>query len=196
MTKLKWATIVAAVSYCLLSIGYADARYRSKAAGGPINIERGHRMAPTTWISTTTSMPNTKVLVTKHAVSSYWRGAAHPVHGHMTENTNLQTGKKIKLRDLFKPRSGYTRTISRNAIKALKRELGPGADATWIRDGAGANLKNFESFAITRKGLELNFSSYQVACYAAGTPSVVVPWKALKSKVRHDSPIWSMIKND
>jgi hypothetical protein len=193
--KMNWI-IAASLSLCLFGVSSADARYRSKAAAGPISIERGHRLAPTTWISTTTAMPNTKVLVTKHAVSNYWRGAAHPVHGYMTENTNLMTGKKIRLRDLFKPNSRYTRTISQNAVKALKRELGPGADASWIKDGAGANLKNFESFAITRKGLELNFSSYQVACYAAGTPSVVVPWKALKSKVRHDSPIWSMIKND
>jgi hypothetical protein len=59
----------------------------------------------------------------------------------------------------------------------------------WIQRGAGPDIANYDSWTITKKGLGINFDSYQVAPYAAGPQYVVVPYSTLKDIVKPDGPI-------
>jgi len=121
--------------------------------------------------------------------NTFYEGAAHGNHGSLTFNYDLNSGRELKLADLFKPNSNYLKAISDYAIKSLKKELGPESDSEWIETGAGAKQENYKSWAITRRGLKVTFDPYQVASYAEGPHEVVVPFSVLKNVIDSDSPL-------
>ena len=63
-----------------------------------------------------------------------------------------------------------------------------------ITEGAGPTSKNYESWTITKKGLGINFDSYQVAPYVAGPQFVMVPYSAIKEHVNPDGPLGQLAK--
>jgi hypothetical protein len=48
--------------------------------------------------------------------------------------------------------------------------------------------------AITKKGLWITFDPYQVAAYAAGPQTVLVPYSALKDIIKPDGPVATFAK--
>lgn len=132
-------------------------------------------------------------------VGSYSAGAAHPNSYSEAVNFDLQSGKSIKLSDLFTPGSKYLRVISAYAVQDLKKQgKAQGAesilDDDWIRKGAGPDAANYKSWTISRAGLGINFDAYQVAAYAAGPQFVRIPYSALKDIIRVDGPIGEFLK--
>jgi len=127
-------------------------------------------------------------------VSSYSAGAAHPNSYTEVVNFDLKNGKLLKLADLFTPGAKYLQALSTYCIQALKKqakEHGEDAllDDDWIKRGAGAELTNYDNWTITKKGLAVTFDPYQVAAYAAGPQSVVVPYSSLKDIIKPDGPV-------
>lgn len=53
----------------------------------------------------------------------------------------------------------------------------------WVVQGTEAKSENYKILSFSSEGLEITFPSYQVAPYAAGTPSVKVPWKQAKNLI-------------
>lgn len=116
----------------------------------------------------------------------YDTGGAHPNGFSFALNFDLKTGRELLLADLFKPNSDYLKVISDYSINNLKETLGDNSDDEWIGKGAGADASNFRSWNLTKKGLEINFDSYQVAPYVAGPQEVTIPFEDLKSVLRSD----------
>jgi hypothetical protein len=132
-------------------------------------------------------------------VGSYYQGAAHPNSYTEVVNYDLKNGKQLKLGDIFKPGSKYLQALSTYCINELKKvgkEKGPDSmlEDRWIKDGAGPTSKNYQSWTITKKGLGINFDSYQVAPYAAGPQFVMVPYSAIKEHVNTDGPLGQLVK--
>ena len=132
-------------------------------------------------------------------IGGYYSGAAHPNSYSQVINFDLKNGKPLKLGDLFKPGAKYAQEISAYCINDLKKQSkARGAngmlDDDTIQRGASADAKNFQSWTITRKGLGINFDSYQVGPYAAGPQYVLVPYSALRDIVRPDGPIAQFAK--
>lgn len=132
-------------------------------------------------------------------VGSYYQGAAHPNSFTEVVNYDLKNGKQLKLGDIFKPGSKYLQALSTYCINELKKvgkEKGPDSmlEDRWIKEGAGPTSKNYESWTITKKGLGINFDSYQVAPYAAGPQFVMVPYSAIKEHVNTDGPLGQFVK--
>jgi hypothetical protein len=113
-------------------------------------------------------------------------GGAHPNHDFFTINYDLKAGRQLALADLFKPRTNYLKTIAEYCAKDLQARKDPDTGekldfATDIfADGVKPTADNFQDWAITRKGLLILFPPYQVAAYAYGPQSVIVPYSALK----------------
>ena len=63
-----------------------------------------------------------------------------------------------------------------------------------IKDGAGPNPKNYQSWTITKQGLGVNFDAYQVGPYVAGPQFVLVPYTAIKDLVKPDGPLASFLR--
>jgi len=132
-------------------------------------------------------------------VGSYYRGAAHPNSYSEVLNYDLKNGKALKLSDLFKPGAKYLQSISSYSIKDLKKQSkAKGADGmlddSSIESGAAAAAKNFQSWTITKKGLGINFDSYQVGPYAAGPQFVLIPYAAIKELINVDGPVGQFVK--
>jgi hypothetical protein len=130
---------------------------------------------------------------------SYYQGAAHPNSNSYVVNFDLKNGKPLKLSDLFKPGSKYLQTISSYCIKDLKmqsKERGTDAMLEYdqIESGAAAHAKNYQSWTITKKGLGIDFDSYQVAPYAAGPQRVLIPYSAVKDIIKPDGPLGQFVK--
>jgi len=58
-----------------------------------------------------------------------------------------------------------------------------------IEKGAAASPKNYNSWTITKRGIGINFDSYQVGPYAAGPQFVLVPYSTLKDLINPEGPI-------
>ncbi|REJ78849.1 MAG: DUF3298/DUF4163 domain-containing protein [Acidobacteria bacterium] len=108
---------------------------------------------------------------------STYSGGAHPNHWTSTLNFDRKEMKELRLGDLFKSNSGYLNKISEIAIEDLTKQMGNFADEDWISRGAGPDEANFESWAISKKGLLFFFDPYEVGPYAAGGFEVVIPFE-------------------
>ena len=155
--------------------------------GSDINIAYGVQLA------------QDDVISIEFEIYSYYQGAAHPNTYTETVNYDLKNGKQMKLADLFKPGSKYLQTMSKYCIDDLKKQgKAKGADSMLedasIQEGAGPTTKNYESWMITKKGLGINFDSYQVAPYAAGPQFVMIPYSAVKDIANPDGPIGQFTK--
>lgn len=125
-------------------------------------------------------------------IGSYYQGRAHPNSHTETLNYDLKNGKQLKLVDLFKPGSKYLQTLSTYCIADLRKQFKE-KNAELLEDqlkqGAAPTAENYDRWTITKRGLGINFDSYQVAPYAAGPQSVMVPYSALKDLIKPDGPI-------
>lgn len=128
-------------------------------------------------------------------VGSYYQGAAHPNSYSHVLNYDLKNGKQLKLSDLFKPGAKYLQAIATYCIADLKKQGKEKdlADAD-IEKGAAASANNYQSWTITRRGIGIDFDSYQVAPYAAGPQSVLVPYSTLKDLINPEGPIAQFAK--
>ena len=125
-------------------------------------------------------------------IGSYYQGAAHPNSYTETLNYDLKNGKQLRLADLFKPGAKYLQTLSTLCVADLKKqwkEKNAEVIEDMLKDGSAPTAKNYESWTITKRGLGINFDPYQVAPYAAGPQSVVVPYSALKDLIKPDGPL-------
>lgn len=125
-------------------------------------------------------------------VGSYYQGAAHPNTYTETVNYDLKNGKPLNLSELFKPGTKYLQTLAQYCIADLKKQSKAKDDMLpddEIQSGAGPSAKNYRSWKITRKGLGINFDSYQVGPYAAGPQYVLVPYANLKDLINAEGPI-------
>ena len=117
-------------------------------------------------------------LISIHFGRSEYTGGAHPNHWSFTLNFDRRNSRELKLADIFEPNSNYLKTISDYAIADLKKQQEElSYDEDWIKEGAGAKAENFESWNLTSKGLMISFDPYQVAAYAAGGFTVIVPFE-------------------
>ncbi len=111
------------------------------------------------------------------SISTY-TGGAHGLQFTRTFNYD-QNGKVVALAELFTNGEKGLETIAPFVQKAITAKKI--SDADWIKDGTAPTLENYQSFVISDEGVTFIFDAYQVAPYAAGTQSILVPITAFKS---------------
>ncbi len=114
-------------------------------------------------------------------------GGVHGNTSSTTLNYDLKNNRALKLADIFEPNANYLKAISDYSIADLKPRVGDMSDEEWLAKGAAAAAENFGSWNLTNKGLMFTFDQYQVAAYAAGPQTVVIPYAKLKNILRKNS---------
>lgn len=124
------------------------------------------------------------ILAVLFQITFYSAGAAHPGHYSVALNYDLRSGEEIHLEDLFEPGAGYLEALSEYCISDLTSR----GVLAW-EEGALPESNNYRVWNITPDGLRITFDEYQVASYAAGPQTVLVPYSALDALLRAGGPL-------
>lgn len=120
----------------------------------------------------------------KFNVIWYGAGAAHPNTYSITLNYDLKGGRVLTLANLFKPGAKYLDLLADYATKTLTD-----AGKLDFPEGAQPKAENYQSWNITKDGLQINFDDYQVTPHAVGPQIVVVPYATLASIINPNGPL-------
>jgi hypothetical protein len=109
--------------------------------------------------------------------------------GLETLNFDLGTGRRIAFNDIFADSSTALALISSQSQTLLQDQLGNQYDPAVAGDGTSPSPTNFQYWALTKAGLEIDFGEHQVSSKSGLTPSIVVPWEALRSLMAQTGPV-------
>ena len=130
--------------------------------------------------------PPGNVISVKFDITTYYTGAAHPGDTSQTLTYDLQQGRDLTLADLFEPDVDYLTAISKYCVAQLgTRDIG----FQGFELGATATAENYRNWNLTADGLMITFDEYQVAPYAAGPQTVVIPYKQLRQLIPTAGPL-------
>jgi hypothetical protein len=122
----------------------------------------------------------------KFTMAGYFDGAAHPYHYNKTLNYDLEAGQQLRLADLFLPDADPLPLIAEICKTELsKRDIAFDSFST----GADPTDENYRNWNITPDGLLITFDEYQVAPYAAGPQTVLIPYSQLSAIIKPDGPL-------
>jgi hypothetical protein len=139
-------------------------------------------------------------LISVKFLEDTFEGGAHPNQNYYTITYDLKQGRELKLAELFKPGAKYLAFVSDYATRDLQSRKDPdsgenlGLAQDIFADGAKPVAENYAKWNITRKGLMFTFDPYQVAAYAYGPQTVIIPYAKLKEIARPDGVIARMSK--
>lgn len=121
-------------------------------------------------------------------LTGYSTPSAHGYHYPVTFNFDMKAGRKLELKDLFKPGSRYLEALSRACVEDLDRQFSPGyATRGGVRPEAKAD--SFRSWVFTPDGLVLIFDEYQLVSYSEGEPKVLITFDRLREIMRPEGAL-------
>jgi uncharacterized protein Usg len=118
------------------------------------------------------------------AVSLYfdqyeYAGGAHGLTIRSSDTWNLMKSKKIELNEIFIHRTGLKDYLVGNIIHQIEEENKKG-DSIYFEDYAklvNENLK-LNNFYLTPEGVVLYFQEYDIAPYASGLTTFLIPYSS------------------
>ena len=102
-------------------------------------------------------------------------GGAHPMLTAYTINYDITQQTILTLADLFEPQAPYLNLLADYCSKDLSAR-----NALDFSEGAEPTEENYRHWLLKPQGLEIIFDPYQVAPYALGRQTVLIPYTALQ----------------
>ena len=120
----------------------------------------------------------------------YADGAAHPGSYHRPVTYDLEAGEFLRLEQFFLPGADYLGRLSERCIADLStRDIG----FDMFTSGAEPLEANYAVWNVTAAGLQITFEEYQVAAYAAGPQTVLIPYDQLADILDPAGPLQDLI---
>ena len=137
----------------------------------------------------TVLQPNNQPMISvRFNAESFFAGQAHPNHFIKTFNYDLNNGKMLALKDLFKSGSGYLQLFANYSRTELEnKKINP--DHKWLSEGLVPTPENYRNWNLKSDGLLITFDEYQVAAYTHGQPEILIPYHALQGMVSSRTPV-------
>lgn len=110
--------------------------------------------------------------------SAYIAGAAHPNNQVRILNYDFTKHLLLSPTDLFASSTQalpFLSTYSRTILHTMFEDRTEKEFTNQVLPGTEPTHENFQEIGITKEGLVVVFSPYQVAPYAQGTPKVIIP---------------------
>ncbi len=106
-----------------------------------------------------------------------YAGGAHGLTVRYSDTWNLPKSKKMELGDFFPGRSNYRSYVMQSIIKQIENEIANGNNM-FFEDYENLVRENFKSnnFYLTKEGIVIYFQQYDIAPYAAGLPTFLIPY--------------------
>lgn len=130
------------------------------------------------WVRYDVPLITPQIASVRFYVDYFMAGAAHPNHYFKVVNFDLEKGKTVTTRTLFKDLPKALTSLSKYCKTSLEKP-----DFPLFEEGLETKEDNFKNWNLTENGLRLSFDPYQVAPYAAGPQEVLVPYSELHSLV-------------
>ncbi len=108
-------------------------------------------------------------------VVSGYVGGAHGYQNIISWNYDVKAKTEMALKDLFSSDPNYLKTVSEFSRAKLKAKFGKDANEEMLMQGTMPTVENFSVFTFTPDSITLYFTQYQVAPYAMGESTVVIP---------------------
>ncbi len=102
------------------------------------------------------------------AFESGYTGGAHGNYGDTVGTIGRRTGRRVRVADVV-PTKRREKLLAELKAGAAKKV----GDAGFSID---APVTITENFFVAKDGLHFVYNPYEIACYAAGTVEVVIPW--------------------
>jgi hypothetical protein len=130
--------------------------------------------------------PPGRIISIRFDMQTYFTGAAHPADTSQAVTFDLDLGRELSLAELFVPGADFLATISKYCVAELNnRDIG----FQGFELGATPTAANYRNWNIAPTGLMFTFDEYQVAPYAAGPQTVIIPFKVLAQIIRSDGSL-------
>jgi hypothetical protein len=106
-----------------------------------------------------------------------YAGGAHGLTVRYSDTWNLPKSKRMELSDFFPHRNNYREYIIQTIEKQIETELANG-DSMYFENYVQLVNENFKAnnFYLTEEGLVIYFQQYDIAPYASGIPTFVIPY--------------------
>lgn len=122
-----------------------------------------------------------------YRVNTYdYTGGPHGIYGSLYTNIDLHTLRVIQLKDLFRP--GYEAELTTLICQQLMKdvEVDNMEELQELGYGYMEAITPTENFIIQKDGILFVYNIYEIAPYALGITSVLVPYDALKPLLNID----------
>ncbi|WP_318502358.1 WG repeat-containing protein [Bacillus sp. T3] len=116
----------------------------------------------------------------------YHFGAAHGMPSKVNIHIDLKSGKIYQLKDLFLLRSDYEKVLSGMIEKKIKEQ----PDNYFPLDKP-IEIKEDQSFYVTKDKLVIYFLPYEIAAFAFGFPEFHIPYEQIKSLINVKGEFWN-----
>jgi hypothetical protein len=127
------------------------------------------------------------LLVIKITGYDYPFCAAHGMPVEQYAHINLKTGVMYQLKDLFKPGSPYVKVISDIIGDQIKSN---GQYSSYLFPDEYHGIQADQPFFISEAGLNIYFKPYEIAAFAAGFPTFLIPFEDLKDIIHVKGEFW------
>lgn len=130
-------------------------------------------------------------------LSSYeynYLGGAHGTFMIIHHNFDMQNGKRIQLKDIFK--EGYEKKLNETAEKSFRlqyevpRRQNLESAGYWFENN---KFRLNDNFALSRAGITFQYNQYEIAPYSFGAPEIFIPWVKIMDLLKDDSAIMRLI---
>jgi hypothetical protein len=106
-----------------------------------------------------------------------YAGGAHGLTVRYSDTWNLPKSKRIELADLFPHRSNYRDYVIQAINKQIENAVAE-ESSMYFENYVQLVNENFKTnnFYLTKEGLVIYFQQYDIAPYASGIPTFVIPY--------------------
>jgi hypothetical protein len=113
-------------------------------------------------------------------------GAAHGMPVKKYAHIDLKTGIFYQLKDLFKPGADYIKEISEIIGNRLKND----DQYSYVFPDAYKGIKADQPYFISEGSVNLYFTPYEIAPYAAGFPTFTISFEEINSIINKNGDFW------
>lgn len=117
-------------------------------------------------------------------IDSYYIGAVHGAQYRNNIYLDITNGRQYYLDDLFKsPQEAYAKIA-----EIITGEMQKAEDGKYFEDHVTPEQISF--FAMSNEGINIYFGEYEIAPYAAGMPSFLIPFDDIKEYIDTEGDFW------
>ncbi len=121
-------------------------------------------------------------------------GGAHGNSSYSLVSFDLQTGKQIKLDDIFN--GDYMKKLNEVGEKIFRKNFLADSTQSLYDQGFFGFENGFElndNFDLYKGGIKFQFNPYEAGAYVLGAPEVFIPYSEIREFIRDDSPLGKII---